>query len=368
MMRPFGTARPIALTVFVALIANAPGTRAESPHPAPACPQATLDRLLSPATADDKTITLSCSITLPPDAVVTRQIVFAGKAASNAVFDCAGAMLDGAPGRINAGKDMIVIRSLGKTPEEMALNRPTAITVRQCRIQGSVRIYGLGPNGEAEMVRISSHEPGHTERAQAAAPTDIRLEHLTFLPQGRIPLYVGPGTTNVMLDDSRFEGRIDKGVAIYLDAESAGAIVRNTVFATTTASREQIALDGSANNHITGNRFTNADHGGIFLYRNCGEGGTVRHQTPHGNRIEENRLEFHKATAPAIWLGSRSGPGGLRSYCEDDRGYPFGSSIDNRDNANNNIVKDNVIAGRAASNPIVDMGKDNILSGNRSDN
>ena len=39
-----------------------------------------------------------------------------------------------------------------------------------------------------------------------------------------------------------------------------------------------------------------------------------------------------------IWLGSRQG---RRSYCEDDAGYPFGSSVDNRDFADHNTVQRN---------------------------
>jgi len=102
-----------------------------------------------------------------------------------------------------------------------------------------------------------------------------------------------------------------------------------------------VAVDGSATNTIVGNRFLRVDHGGIYLYRNCGEGGTVRHQTPRGNVIENNFFNMRDLSSGSygVWLGSRKG---RRSYCEDDIGYTFGSSIDNRDFADHNTVRGNV--------------------------
>ncbi len=134
-----------------------------------------------------------------------------------------------------------------------------------------------------------------------------------------------------MIEDCHFTGWTVTG-AIYLDAESAGNTIRNNRFATK-CYREVICVDGSAKNRIEGNHFERIDHGGIYLYRNCGEGGTVRHQTPRENVIRDN--DFALGTLGfgnhAIWLGSRNG---RRSYCHLDDGYPFGSSLDNRDFAN----------------------------------
>jgi len=55
---------------------------------------------------------------------------------------------------------------------------PERITIRNGSIRGSIRIYGLGVNGEAAKVRESSRREGHTARAQAAAPRAILLEEL----------------------------------------------------------------------------------------------------------------------------------------------------------------------------------------------
>jgi len=81
-----------------------------------------------------------------------------------------------------------------------------------------------------------------------------------------------------------------------------------------------------------------------YLYRNCGEGGNIRHQTPHGNRIIHNVFNFGQAAgaAPAVWLSARNGQ---RSYCDQDRGYPFGSSASDLDHATGNLIEDNRFIG-----------------------
>jgi hypothetical protein len=121
---------------------------------------------------------------------------------------------------------------------------------------------------------------------------------------GRIPLYLGPGTTRLTMYDSTIKGRSDS-VALYLDAESGFNIIRNNTFDITSASREIIAVDGSANNQLLANAIKKAPNGGIYLYRNCGEGGTVRHQSPQNNFIAGNTI--NNTGGYGIWLGSRNG-------------------------------------------------------------
>ena len=110
----------------------------------------------------------------------------------------------------------------------------------------------------------------------------------------------------------------------------------------------QVALDGSAHNEISNNLFEQLKQGGIFLYRNCGEGGTVRIQTPSYNSITNNRFiyQHQRLSDPAIFIGSRNygrfenwWPGG---HCDDDvGGGETGSAIDNADNARYNKVSNN---------------------------
>jgi parallel beta-helix repeat protein len=222
----------------------------------------------------------------------------------------------------------------GKITELQILS--SNVTIKDCKINGSVRTIGLGRNGEAAGVKASSFELGHTERAQAAAPKNTVLSNVTITGHGRIPIYLGPGTTEFTLRDSTIKGH-SESVALYLDAESGNNTIRGNTFRIAEATREIIAVDGSANNQITSNTINRATKGGIYLYRNCGEGGTVRHQAPRYNIITDNTID--NVGGYGIWLGSRNGN---RSYCKDDSGFPFGSSKDDGDFADNNIVKNNV--------------------------
>ena len=224
------------------------------------------------------------------------------------------------------------------------------VTIKRCKINGSIRTIGLGHNGEAPGVKASSTTPGHTARAQAAAPKNTVLYKVTITGHGRIPLYLGPGTTRLTMIDSTIKGRSDS-VALYLDAESGSNIFRHNTFALASSSREAIALDGSADNQILSNTIS-ASNGGIYLYRNCGEGGTVRHQPPQNNFIAGNTID--NTGGYGIWLGSRNGG---RFYCNDDQGFPFGSSKDDGDFANDNTVRGNN-AGK-----IRDDGSRNQVSG-----
>ena len=222
------------------------------------------------------------------------------------------------------------------------------ITIKRCKINGSIRTIGLGHNGEAPGVKASSITLGHTARAQAAAPKNTVLYAVTITGHGRIPLYLGPGTTRLTMSDSTIKGRSDS-VALYLDAESGFNIFRHNTFALTSSSREAIALDGSADNQILGNTIS-ASNGGIYLYRNCGEGGTVRHQPPQNNFIAGNTID--NTGGYGIWLGSRNGG---RFYCNDDAGFPFGSSKDDGDFADDNVVRGNTFTSSART--IRDDGK-----------
>jgi hypothetical protein len=231
------------------------------------------------------------------------------------------------------------------------------VTIRRCKINGSIRTIGLGSNGEAKGVKESSASLGHTARAQAAAPRNTKLYDLTITGHGRIPLYLGPGTTNASLVDSTINGRSDS-VAIYLDAESASNILRNNSISIASPPREIIALDGSANNQLIANTIAPASNGAIFLYRNCGEGGTVRHQAPQNNFIVGNTINLSGLSwnNHGIWLGSRNGG---RMYCSADDGFSFGSSKDNSDFANNNTLRNNSFTG--SSRTVKDDGEGNSI-------
>ena len=266
-----------------------------------------------------------------------------------------GRVIDLQGGWLNEGKlTEMVIRSKDM---EKGWDVPERIKIRNGRIRGSIRIYGLGVNGEAAKVRESSHREGHTARAQVAAPRAILLEDLQIEANHRIPLYLSPGVTGVTVKNCTFTGW-SASTTVYLDAESGGNRIEGCTFEVRSG-REVMAVDGSATNTIIGNRFFQARYGGIYLYRNCGEGGTVRHQAPQGNVIENNffNMKDLRSGSYGIWLGSRQG---RRSYCEDDAGYPFGSSIDNRDFADHNILRGNIFQ-PASDHAVRDDGSDNRI-------
>jgi hypothetical protein len=207
----------------------------------------------------------------------------------------------------------------------------------------------MAVNGEGELLRDSSRKAGHIERAQAAAPRRIMLRNLLITGTKRVPLYIAPGVTEVTLRDSEIKG-VSSSAAIYLDTESMNNVILSNRIAVDTR-RELIAVDGAAHNLIRDNDFYELGNGGIYLYRNCGEGGTVRHGTPSYNSILDNRFHYVRTEAdkPAIHIGSRDGN---RRYCHLDDGYDFGSSKDNRDFARYNRIAGNQFIELLGGNPI----------------
>ena len=277
-----------------------------------------------------------------------ERLVLTGARASHKILDAHG-------GWFNEGKVTELIIESEQTTN--GWERPEGIVLRNGRLRGAIRILGMGRNGQAPLVRASSRARGHTERAQAAAPTGIVISNVTIEAAERIALYLAPGVTRVTVENCAFTGS-SPSTAIYLDAESGQHIIRSNRFEVHTK-REIIAVDGSASNHIAGNRFVYVPYGGIYLYRNCGEGGTVRHQTPHDNVIENN--SFDTATlrygSYGIWLSSRNG---RRAYRDDDAGFDFGSSLDNRDFADDNkLVRNQFIPPTARD--IRDEGRNNRI-------
>lgn len=304
------------------------------------CDAATRARLLSPPGPGDATVALACSISLSPGDHVLRRIVVEGAEASGAEIDCNGATIGRADPAPTLAELAVEIRSRAPVGAQGAWSRPVGVTLRNCHILGHVRIWGMGVNGQGLAVKASSHSLGHTERAQAAAPTQVTIRDSTITALGHIPLYLAPGVTRFSLQGSTLTGRSGAD-AIYLDAESADNVIADNTIAVAIG-REAIAIDGSARNRITGNRIATQGQGGVRLYRNCGEGGTVRHQTPSDNVITGNTFTGGGGLfgSAAIVVNSR---GGWRLYCREDAGYPFGSSLDDADGGTGNVVEPNTV-------------------------
>jgi hypothetical protein len=294
-------------------------------------------RLLAPPTPDDDAAALTCSLRLAPGERIRRRLILEGAQASGVELDCNGASIGEPAPPPRLPYILVEIRSVPGEPARW--QRPSDVTLRNCTILGQVRVWGMAVNGQGGALRLSSRSLGHTERAQAAAPTRVSILDSQLVAYGQIPLYLGPGVTAFTLRRSSVTGT-SPSVGLYLDAESAGNVVEENTFDIATA-REVVAVDGSARNAIRDNVLAYGYRGGIHLYRNCGEGGTIRHQTPSDNVITGNRFRASGLLRPdPVKVGSRGGWGWTMN-CGADAGYPFGSSLDDGDGATGNVVEGN---------------------------
>lgn len=312
-----------------------------------ACPRSLADAVLEPAIdaqgrilpGAPESVEITCSLTLEPGAVVTKRLVFTGPQASGVTLNCNGATIDGRHWLrdLANARDTIVVRALN---DDGVWRGAENITVKNCNIRGSARIYGLAVTNTA-LARMS-YSPDHTANVQAAGSRNIVFDNVDIEAHGRNPFYVMTGVMNVTLSNSRIHGR-SAGVAVYLDAESADNVIRDNDIGVDNA-REAIAIDGSARNLIVGNRLSGLNTGGIFLYRNCGERGVIRHQGAEDNVIIDNIFYYNRYTGstPAVWIASRER--NLPGYCGDDEGADvpdIGSSLDHLDHAYRNVVTRN---------------------------
>ncbi len=331
------------------LIALLIASRSEASLP---CSEQKMQELLAPASDERPEVALNCQAVLRNNShQITKKILFKGAAANGALLDCMGSRI--APSSSQGSKYSITVRS--SKLEDGTWSRPVGVVVRNCKIQGSIRVYGMAPVSSDEL-KESSRALGHTERMQAAAPQGTRLENLILTAVETTPLYFSTGVTHSVLLNSEIKGK-SGSVAVYLDAESSHNTLKGNYIHVESPKREQVAVDGSAHNRIVGNRFASLKNGGIYLYRNCGERGVVRHQPPQHNQIINNIFEYggKKTGAPSVWVGSRStwvqklkiffGLG----YCKDDRGFDFGSSQSNKDHARHNAIAENQVVKNSAS-------------------
>ncbi|MBC8024683.1 MAG: right-handed parallel beta-helix repeat-containing protein [Steroidobacteraceae bacterium] len=320
-------------------------------------------------------VDVSCSLTLPARTTITKKIVYRGSAASGATLNCTCDQSDCTTLR---GGILILSPS--------GLGRPENITVRNCKITGDVKLnvpsFTYCPEGITSLCR--DKQPGFDEWVRARAPRRITFDNVTIAGSGRDRFYVGWGVTETKLINSVIEGEA-WGVPIYLAPHSSRTLLKNNQIRTVTTApglfrtneRESISIDGSDHNQIISNWFGALNRGGMFVYRNCGENGSIRQTTPSYNHIINNVFYYNNydGPKPAVYLGSRNGnPPGFEigrwgSYCDDDEGYPYGSSADDRDFATHNVVMQNEIVKR----PVADVIKSldwvnnamNLVDGNQ---
>ncbi|WP_216665323.1 right-handed parallel beta-helix repeat-containing protein [Pseudoruegeria sp. HB172150] len=326
------------------------------------CSPAKKARVLEPATQKHKVAFLDCDLTLLEGETITKQVRIRGAKSSGVRLICRGGRI-GLPGKRSLlyRKDIIQISSVrGK---DNRWSRPEDVIIDGCTVNGAIRVSGLGPHGQAKFVKASSRNGNHTEYAQSVAPRGIVLRNLVIRGDGRIPVYFSPGVTNSRLVNSRIIGNsVSSG--IYLDAESAHNVISGNVFEVRTA-REILSIDGSAHNVVKNNKFYHADLGGVFIYRNCGEGGTARHQKPRYNSVTGNTFYYDggRNARPGVWLSFKSIQRVL-FLCPQDAGIPYGSGTDDRNFARQNTVSQNTFVG-ASGDTVLDWGENNKVFENR---
>ena len=337
-----------------------------------------LAEVLEPATEKKTSVLIDRNLTLQSHHIVTKRLIFEGSKASDVTLNGNGATIISKKGSKFREAMMIEVRSrvcfdngtcednpqkYSNPPDGWGFNswtwdRPENIMIKNCSIFGVIRVWGMWEDYH----RQSSIESKHVERARNSAPKNIVFDNLKITAvTTTTPFYLAVGVTHSKLMNSEISGKANM-CAIYLDAESGWNTIKDNYIHVKTedsflpqkVARPLINIDGSSYNKIINNRFSELSNGGIYLYRNCGERGAVRHSTPSNNQIINNIFyykNFH-GLDPAIFLGSRNWGEGIINgifrdgYCDDDDGYGFGSSLSNNDHATHNVVMQNQLYDR----------------------
>lgn len=375
------------------------------------CSDAQRAALLTPSTTR---FDLHCSITLAPGEVIRRPLHFDGDS-DGVILDCSDQDRDrGDDGRVLVPSISFFTEVDGAVEpalrlESMIFDFPNTgdgyyigdrlenVTIRNCTVEGQTRVHATRMwTGGSRWTVLSSHNfdwpdgadtsvAGHVARVRTIAPTNVRFENVDLIAKGATPIYLGPGVSRFHLEDSTVRGAVSRGPGIYFDAESYENTILNSTLMVETSSREQLAIDASSYNFIAGNRISGLNHGGIHLYRNCGEDGGIRYTPPSYNIVVNNRFVYRNFVQPilpalreyAVHLSSRNGPASWsNNYCGDDLWpsedfiYPWGidsSYVTSRDNAQYNLVTNNQFLDRYPGDYIRDSSGNgtNVVGGNR---
>jgi choice-of-anchor A domain-containing protein len=310
------------------------------------CSNTKIQELLS---AGGNPVSINCSLSIPLQSSGERYTIHKDVIVrdEDVTDDPSGAVIDLSGVKI-VGNLVIGASNDLNDPDRDRHPRLHDIKISNAEIHGSVRVRS---GVSTDVLWYSSEHQGHTERLRSLTTTRIDLERLTISGEGESSLlYVENGVTNVTLTDSIVQGSADMSV-IYLDSESGYHVIRNNIIrAQSLRLRPRITIDSSSHNRIVGNRFENLQAAGIYLFRNCGEDGLVRHQVPEHNQIINNWFddEDYEGEDPAVLVGARPN-GGNRDFCGDDDDVvpPVGSAIFDGDLPSYNVVAQNRIVGRS---------------------
>ena len=264
--------------------------------------------------------------------------------ASNVTLDCQGALVKSAPG---AGGVGILVSS----PVTTELSD---VTVKNCSVDGFLNSFRVTRPGFRDLAEGVEYEH----------PTsNIRAEQNRFTNSRGVGAYVDGYVTGVTLKDNVIGNAGSSG--IYLETGSKGSLVDHNVLVHNGyrengpggqlftingtqiwfwgVGREGISVDGSFENTIVNNTFTQNSNGGVLLYKNCGEypgsGRYFERRTPSDhNTIEGNTFLDERN---GVWIGSRMAENTLPMDCTDPAYIDEPTRRVVHDHAEHNVVLDN---------------------------
>ena len=231
--------------------------------------------------------------------------------ASDVTLDCRGALVSDTVG---GGRGIEI-----STPADVSMS---AVTVRGCRVEGflnSIRVTRIGFRQLAagqefehtlDDVVIEDSELYGSRGVGVFVDgyvSDVTLRRLHIHDAGSTGIYLEAGSrANTVVDnDLVHNGYRENG------PEGQLVTIAGTQFRYWGTGREGLAIDGSSDNLVRGNRFDGNSAGGIFVYTNCGEYVNERPASWYERRYgaERNVIEANEflGGTTGVWVGSRMG-------------------------------------------------------------
>jgi len=274
--------------------------------------------------------TISCDraaerITLTESAVLDPSCTYTGGfaiAASGVTLECAGATIAD-PTPTTGGVGILVTAPADADRSDIA--------VRHCTVRGFTNGLRVTRDGFKALPVGGEYEHGYrnvlVEDSTIQATngtglyidgdvTGVTLQRLTITDAGGPGIYLEAGSRGIQVLDNVIHHVGWAGAG----PEGTSYVFGGTVVRYRSRGREGIAVDGSRDDLISGNRIDGAAAGGILLYKNCGE---YVHQPAQwwrrpygsdGNTIIGNTISDERV---GVWVGSRQDENQAFMDCSD---------------------------------------------------
>lgn len=340
--------RPLSSTLLLALSLGLLASCAVPMHAAQPTPARAVVAPETPQQAGNCRVSAEVTgdVRLEPGCVYHQQLRIS---TNGTQLDCQGAWLDGGGTLANG----IVIDSNGQPL--------TDVTVQNCNI----RAFATGVRVGWAKADEADEAEGGSVNAAANAPRKITLSHLTVVDSTRVGISIDRHAHHITVRDSTIEG--SGGVGMYLEYGSSDNRVMHNKFVRNgrVMKREGLAIDSSRNNVVTDNLFQDNEHGGIFLYKNCGASVATGRSVSHTQHSDHNLIHRNTFSGEKIgvWIASRQSVDLKRLDCADAPMDAGGHYYE--DFANANSVTGNQFC--ATQVGIRVEGDANILTGNSYD-